>query len=215
MTETDAIEVVDPGELERGAVTGLRYGERLATIFYDESPANPREEFSQVATLVLNGGRRYKFASEVSEDLWKGARNYEELRRDLIRECDPLIICPVYAYDHSGLTLKVGRNDKNPFTVDAEWDSAQVGFAFVSKVKYAEAGGPANPSTEDLLALLDAEVDEYSHYLNGDVYGYVVTGPGDEASGCWGFYDLDEAIVAAKEDLGLDVDIVQDVSTIA
>jgi hypothetical protein len=40
------------------------------------------------------------------------------------------------------------------------------------------------------------EVKEFSAYLSGEVYGYVIDDDGDS---CWGFYSVEDAIEAAKE----------------
>ena len=52
--------------------------------------------------------------------------------------------------------------------------------------------------------LLEAEVEEYDHYLTGDVYGYEITKgerqAGDVIDSCWGFfcYPEDYMISEAK-----------------
>lgn len=47
---------------------------------------------------------------------------------------------------------------------------------------------------------LRAEVETYSRYLDGDVYGYRLFGPEDtdtEHDSCWGFYGQEACLAAA------------------
>jgi hypothetical protein len=57
---------------------------------------------------------------------------------------------------------------------------------------------------DKVAKLLLAEVDEYDHYLTGNVYGYEITKgerqEGQVINSCWGFfgYPEDYVITAAK-----------------
>ena len=40
--------------------------------------------------------------------------------------------------------------------------------------------------------MMQAEVEDYSNYINGSVYGYVLEdNDGEELDSCWGFYGFD------------------------
>jgi len=41
---------------------------------------------------------------------------------------------------------------------------------------------------EWLRRILLAELNEYDQYLQGDVWGYIVTENGEETDSCWGFF---------------------------
>lgn len=105
-------------------------------------------------------------------DIWE---TYEEY---LKQQHDAAVVLPLYLYDHSGITMKIG-----PF--GDRWDSGQVGFIFVTNKKLKEEG----MTVEQATTCLKGEVEEYDQYLTGDVYGFVITdqlGTVDES--CWGFF---------------------------
>jgi hypothetical protein len=112
------------------------------------------------------------------------------------------ILLPLYLYDHSVLILRAGEGG-NPFigrAQHAEWDSGQVGWAYMSK-KYAMDNWGKKRFTRTLkeksLELLRGEVEEYGHYLSGEVYGFkIIDGDGNEIDSCWGWYvDPDRYLV--------------------
>lgn len=55
-------------------------------------------------------------------------------------------------------------------------------------------------TVELLTECLTAEVDEYSKWASGEVFGFIITDRnGDTVDSCWGFIGLDYAIQAAKD----------------
>jgi hypothetical protein len=139
-----------------------------------------------------------------------GSRSLERLRKVLE---ETALVVPIYKYEHGGVALKTG-----PF--HDPWDSGLLGYAIMTNSKIRESFGGGRyvyegkeckwvPGTgiinkkrrkmaEDLI---DAEVAEYSAYLNGEVYGFQLFNEcGDEESSCWGFYGL-QSIPAMLEHL--------------
>ena len=118
---------------------------------------------------------------------------------------DDVIVMPVYAYVHSGATIRVGQ----PFS--CPWDSAQSGVVYCTddeakdwfrvrpshwdaelKRTVCDAPRDTSPLTADererAIAVLTSEVEEFDHYLRGDIYGFVVTNDcGESVDSCWGF----------------------------
>lgn len=97
---------------------------------------------------------------------------------------DVAIIMPLYLYDHSGITMSHS-------SFSCPWDSGQVGWHYMTKdVLDSEFGG----DKERGYACLKAELQEYDNYLQGNVWGYTIEGPGIDDS-CWRFIgtELDEA----------------------
>jgi hypothetical protein len=91
------------------------------------------------------------------------------------------IVLPLYLYDHGGITMSTGSfGDK--------WDSGQVGYIYVSNEEVLENwsvkslddpvdykdGKPPKPARERAIDLLEAEVEEYANYLEGDCWGTCV-----------------------------------------
>ncbi len=103
------------------------------------------------------------------------------------------IVLPVYAYIHSGTTL-------NTTGFSCPWDSGQSGYIYVSKDKARKFFCVKRITAKVLSKIyncLKAEVEEYSMFLNGEVYGYIIRGDdGNEIDSCYGFIGED----AAKEE---------------
>lgn len=94
------------------------------------------------------------------------------------------IILPVYMYDHSGVSLSTsGYGDR--------WDSGQVGWIYVSKEDVRKKYNVKRITKKIRLlveSVLKAEVEVYSQYVSGDVYGYTLYVDDEEIDSCWGFY---------------------------
>lgn len=116
---------------------------------------------------------------------------YEIMQKDYF-------VFPLYLYDHSGLALQMA-----PFT--CPWDSCQVGFIYMSKSRAAKEFALHESSPQLLKAVehyFEGEVKEYSDYLNGEVFGYVVEDEnGEILDSCGGYYGLNFAIKEAQDAL--------------
>lgn len=120
------------------------------------------------------------------------------------------VVLPLYLYDHGGITMNCGG-------FSCPWDSGQVGYIYVSRDKAREEWG-VSPKPDEMTdeefweRRLRQEVETYSQYLEGDVYGYVLEkargytqltlfedGEVEEGEGlewehvdsCWGFFGYD------------------------
>jgi hypothetical protein len=103
-----------------------------------------------------------------------------------------LFIRPVYAYEHSGITISLGA-------FGDPWDSGQVGVIYTTRKLWdARVGGELNAETAE--ALYRDEIASYDQYLRGECYGYTVESPeGDLLDSCWGFLgDISYCITEAK-----------------
>jgi len=108
---------------------------------------------------------------------------------EFVEKCG-YVVLPLYLYDHSGLTMRT-----YPFS--CPWDSGQVGWIYVTKAKVREEYGVKHITKkvrERVIAVLEAEVETYSQWLEGDVYGFVLEdAQGNHIDSCWGFYGTDWA----------------------
>lgn len=102
------------------------------------------------------------------------------------------VIMPISVYEHSGMTIWYGHpNDR--------WDSGCVGFGYMTKKEVIE-GWPSTTNEdnwkEEAAKHMETEMSVYRAYVEGDVYGFVVTDEeGEEIDSCWGYYgdkDVDE-----------------------
>ncbi len=175
-------------------------------LYPDDNPDNPRD-WDNLGTMVCSH-RNYNLGDDDYKDTirWMlsdcGYVDLKELLQTIERNEGPVFYLPVYMYEHSGVALSTGGfND--PF------DSGMVGIIYVSKAKVREEWGckHISPKIKDIvISNLKAEVETYSMYLNGEVYGYQVK-PLDEdgevidddLDSCWGYYGWDEAEQAGRE----------------
>lgn len=107
-----------------------------------------------------------------------------------------VVYLPVWLYDHSGVSFAAA--DSNPF--HCPWDSGQFGWIFVTKADLRKEFGWKRISVKreaEVKKMLAAEVETYSQWANGDVYGYVDT---ETVDNCWGFYSIQDAIHAARSE---------------
>ena len=134
---------------------------------------NPRQDYDNLGVISYWHRRR-----EIGEDR-NGLKLWETLHPELDylpdwpptaeeMEASGLVYLPVYMYEHGGIALST-----RPF--NCRWDSGQVGWIWSKDPEAAEE-------------ILEAEVKEFSDWISGRVYGYVVKDPdGEEVNSCWGF----------------------------
>jgi hypothetical protein len=174
-------------------VESYEYKDHTITIEYDDSPDNPRD-WDNLGVLSMYH-RGYDFPNESGYNL----DNYDsgdDLLKDVIKNERPALILPVFMYEHGGIALSTGG-------FSDPWDSGQIGFIFVRRADVLKEWNVKRISPKlyrTLVQNLEDEVETYSQYLNGEVYGYIVTGPdGEELDSCWGFYGFEYVKQKAEE----------------
>jgi hypothetical protein len=181
----------------------IQFGKRVAKIYYDQDAQDPSDNDGFLTKITYRKNSRHTLGTEPLND-----EGVEALAEKLASgEC---IGVNVYAYVHSG--VRICAADANPF--HCPWDSGQSGVAYMPLTVALENFGTKEdklacaidpkaltPQTrEKVIACLKAEVETYSQYLSGDVYGVVIeTKGGKEKDSCWGFFGLDYAREQAKE----------------
>lgn len=115
-----------------------------------------------------------------------------ELMADLKRVHQARVILPVGMLDHSGVSYYIGGGPH--WSDSAGWDSGTCGFIMDTPDRLKAAWGEQVPTDEQIIAGLTSEVEVYSSWASGDVYGIVVKDPnGDDVESCWGFIGLEHA----------------------
>jgi len=139
-------------------------------IVLDEHPSDSPRDWDNVGTIYTPPLRKYKIADEEQSSEWIA---------EYIKRKD-VVALPVYMIDHSGIALST-----RPF--HDPWDSGQIGIIAVTREKaYTEFGRRINRRT--IEKWLRAEIEVYSSYIQGEIYGYRVFDPdGRETDSCWGF----------------------------
>ncbi len=182
----------------------------VARIFYDEDASGP-DDWDTFGKLAFNGHRIALHGSDLpgivdqcdsafpcdacdgygtSEegeggtcDVCKGSGAHGEALAK--RMHGAIAVLPVYAYDdRMGTVVEVAD----------DWTRAN-GWIYATQESVDMTGVPADA----YLAALESELAAWNQYLQGDVYGVVVTDPrGEEIDSCWGFYGFDYAMEEAR-----------------
>jgi hypothetical protein len=129
----------------------------------DSDPLDPREDKNYSTMLCFH--KRYSLGDKT--DLKSSDFNgWEEVREHLIKVEKAIVILPLYLYDHSGISMKVGSFQGLLSQGHAEFDSGQVGFIYLTKQELKDWGIKKNKAEQYLIN----EVEVYNEYLQGDVY---------------------------------------------
>jgi len=150
----------------------------------DEFPKSPRT-WGNLAKIICFHSR-YNIGEK--HDYKHGDySSYDEMAKDIIRKEDAAVIMPVYIFDHGNIEIAT-----TPFS--CPWDSGQIGWVVISKDSAKKEYGCKRITAkikEILLAVIKIEVETYSQYISGEVYGFIETDTnGVEVNSCYGFYGL-------------------------
>lgn len=205
----------------------VEYKNHTISIHYDDCPGSPREmdnlgvfvtcerrynspdkinivyDGDSVGDLLMNilcdiSLKNIDAIASTYEETYSYIMNESQLRdkyEAIIRK--HAILLRVYKYEHSGVAYST-----TPFSCG--WDSGHTGYIYIPFAKVKSEYGckyVTKKIRERAEAVISNEVEIYSKWANGNVYGYTVTDEdGEEAGACWGYYSEEDAIEAAKED---------------
>ena len=169
----------------------------------EKYPEDPRKYHDHIGRMVCFHGR-YSLGDEghgLTPDMFSG---WDELESHLWRK-GAVVTRPLYLYDHGGLRMKIGDFYGLLPQGHAEFDSGQVGFAYVIGKEAREEMGwkkITRKRRERLREILASEVEEYDQYLSGQVYHYLVVDDqtGQVIDSCGGFYGDLEYVKCEAED---------------
>lgn len=161
-----------------------KVGTYTIKIFRDEFPMDPRRDFEPLGTFIT-WTRRYR---SPDENPFETPEEFQQYVRE--EEIPEEYIISVYVYIHGGITFRT-----TPFS--DPWDSGQAGYIYMEP---EAAERSFDGDTERVRKCLEAEVEEYSDWCEGRVYGFVIEDEdGENVDSCWGFigdydgYCLEEA----------------------
>jgi hypothetical protein len=170
-------------------IDSIEYKGHFINIFPDLDPPNPREEFDHLGAMVCFH-RRYDLGDRHE------FRSPEEFNQFLKNE-KPICL-PLYLFDHSGITIST-ESGRFRACDPQGWDWGLLGYIYVTKMdvrKEYSARRVSRKVLEKVTRLLQSEVEEYDHYLTGNVYGYEITeGESEIIGSCWGFFGDPEDFV--------------------
>jgi hypothetical protein len=147
-------------------------------IFYDQFTDNPREWDNETHFVMFH--RRYGLQNEIGID-HNDYSSWSEMQEAL--EKDYKWVYPVFMYDHSGLAFSI-----NSF--DCPFDSGQVGFIVSNEGTPQEAYNRAT-----------SELQTYSQWINGEVFGVSVFEDTEMLDVCGGYYGYDHETSGLKDEL--------------
>lgn len=162
----------------------ITMGQHTVTVYQDPDSENPRKMMDPLGTFAVKANRHFSGDHDTTPD---------EVRALM---ADPKnVTAPVYALVHSGVSLST-----SPFS--CLWDS---GFCGVIYIPWEKAKAEGFKTRKAARAALASEIETYSAWLEGAVFGYEVTDPkGNHVDSCWGFYGpgmeycVEDATRAAK-----------------
>lgn len=158
-------------------------------IFTDEDPIDPRENDNLTKMVCFH--KRYDLGDKQTDYRQEAFESWDELKEEIIEKEKPLVIKPLYMYDHSGITIST-----EPFS--CQWDSGQIGWVYITNKTINVCGTTINNDEtfaqykERLGKYLEGEVEEYDQYIRGDVYLFELTDEtGKTIDSCGGFFGDD------------------------
>jgi len=172
-----------------------QFGDYIMRIFYDDCPTDPREDFNLTKMVCFH--KRYNLGDE--HDLkHDDFDSWDEMEKYLTGVEKPIVIKPLYMYDHSRITIRT-----RPFSDG--WDSGQIGFVFIRKQDVRDSFSIkrcGQNMVERCDVLLEGEVEVYDKYLTGQVYGYeivkVTDGVEEGMERCGDYFDRGHCFNDAK-----------------
>lgn len=165
----------------------------------DSYGCNPRGDCN-LTRFVFAPHRNYEMPNEIDfpfiddgmdDDPEDGGKREDETAwawfvRTLTEKYGTLAVYPVGMIDHSGTSyyLGGGAHACDP----GGWDSGTIGVAIITQEGLDDCGTP--PESWEEVAR--AEIEEYSAWANGEVYGWVAVDPdGETIESVWGYIMAD------------------------
>lgn len=179
------------------AIETLEHNGCTIRILPDCDPIDPREDEGNLGTMCLFHNRH-----GVPNETDLRSSNYASwyaVEQAIRRQYNVVALLPVYGYDHSVFCMS-SRIERGWFHYN--FDGGRLGFIFATRERVKGLMGWTRITKERrawLEGQLQNELETYTQYTNGWVYGYEVEGPdGEDLDSCWGFYGKEYAIEEAK-----------------
>ena len=174
-------------------------GYRIKT-YQDDEPDNPRDWDN--LGKIFYGHKRYVLGEVDVRKEFEDCYSWDDVEKRIIELYDPLVILPLYLYDHGILRIKIGDfYDSQLPQGYAYFDTGMVGFVIAERDKVRKEYKVKRISKklrEQVKQILEDEIDVFDKYLSGQVYAYSIE---DTDIACSGFYDYDEMVKYAKEEV--------------
>lgn len=188
----------------------------------DDFPLNPREDFDNLFRFIFYN--RYGTYEDYKKNMpeLSNFEDHKDIKKYIEENFNVYHIVPIYIYDHSLQTIKIGSFNGYLPQGHAEFDSYQFGFAFVTKedvyneftTDYKQKNNLSEEDVkEKVIGILNNEVELYNNYLHGEIFLFkkvsyqkcLKCGHTDLefVDGCSGYFGTD-GIEQIKEENGID-----------
>jgi hypothetical protein len=179
----------------------IDYKGHVIGIFDDDiSDENPREWDTLGILLTFHRSNDFtdRDAPSISHSDFDG---WDEMEEHLIKKEKAVIVLPVYALMHGGITIST-----TPY--NDPWDSGQLGFIYTTRDRIKSITGGSERLTKKLKEQVTnemiGEIETLDLCLQGNGYGYVIDpvddtdeeGPHEEY--CGNYYDKEAPLCDAK-----------------
>lgn len=171
------------------------------------------EDFFRSLAEDLGIDTTYELYDEDLEDSYDEDREIEDIRKEVIEK---VVILPLFLYDHSGLSMRTYTHGYH-----SSWDCGQVGYIYVTHENIIkEYGALTDGNIKKATDCLEGEVEIYSQYLEGDIYGFILEQKilcehcshieYKDIDSCWGFYGYNLKENGILDDVDLSKEEIED-----
>lgn len=166
-------------------------------IVVDCSPLNPRVDYCCLGIMLTKRFIEKQFFEKAKQSLLY--EDYEAVLenkndalkiKSIIEKTNQFLIFNLYRYEHGNVIFEVSNS--NPF--NDEFDSGLIGWIVVPKNDIRQEYGCKRISKkilDKIKNVISSEMTTYSHYCNGEVYGYQLIDSENEKDSCYGFFGYD------------------------
>jgi len=167
-------------------------GNKTLEIHPSDITESPRG-WDNISTFVFssNGDKtNFRFKSNYdsrAEFIEKGAEEIYKHFKDVA------VCLPVHKYSHSG----TGYSTDYSYPYNCPYDSGTIGFLVVTKEQIRERFGikyVTKPFTLKAKEIAKGELETFSQWGNGEVYGFTIKENGEEIDSCQGFYGMNMSV---------------------
>jgi hypothetical protein len=166
------------------SVERFEHAGRIVEIYPDQDEQGP-DGWDNAGTLVIDSSLRMTFGDEQRHATGR-TRDDDWMVDVRLVQRQGGVALPVFFADYGSSGARIYESDHDPN-----------GVIYATREEIAEEwGGDKDKAAEYLRGRLAT----YTQWMEGDVYGYVVSDEaGNHLDSCWGFYGFDYAVAEARE----------------
>lgn len=191
------------------ALEPIQVGDYTVQVVYDQLAENPRDEFDTLGTIEVFGRFQPALGSNDCDHSANSRREKEldEALREILDDDPTAVVLPLNV-KYDGVIDVAVPSTRDKFTAaiagylltgDEETLVQQLpervdAFIYANTRQLIHEYEDDSPETRTIaLDVMKGEIATYNQWVNGDVYGFIVTNADDdEIDSCWGFYDIEE-----------------------